>query len=75
MKVKNNKKKTGAIKEAVLKRIKGNQDLTFKLINETGKSFSTIYRWINTNSDRLTQAGALSVICKELGLTQDQVLN
>lgn len=57
-----------------LKKIKGNVDLIAKLAVAAGKSYQTIDRWIKTNSEFLTTAACLSVICAELNVAQEDVL-
>lgn len=38
------------------------------------KSQYTIQRYINENNDELTKAAALEVICKETGMSNDEIL-
>lgn len=61
------------IKKKVLEKL-ANDEMIFKLIAGTGKSYSTIYRWVRENHENLTNAAALKVIREELNLTDDQIL-
>lgn len=60
-------------KEAIRK-IKKNPAIVAKLVAASDKSYPTVMRWIDKNSEQLTTAACLEVICSELKLTQDQVL-
>jgi UDP-N-acetyl-D-mannosaminuronic acid transferase (WecB/TagA/CpsF family) len=79
MSVKTKKTKTRkakpALKTEVIRQIKRSKVVIGGLIISTGKSYPTVMRWINDNSQQLTQAACLGVICTELKLTQSEVLN
>lgn len=58
----------------ILKIARKNNVLVARLVQETGKSYPTVLRWFDNNSEMLTTASALKVICEELNMTQEQVL-
>lgn len=74
---KNKKKKsagTPALDKEVLKRVKGDTQIVAAIITATGKSYPTVQRWLDTNSEMLTTAKVLNVICQSLNLTWPDVL-
>lgn len=54
--------------------IKGNKDIRRKLKEALDISEPTMYRLLNENNDDLTKAAALSVIRRELNLTDAEIL-
>jgi len=69
------KKSKPALNKAVLRKVKGNQQIVAKIITATGKSYPTVMRWLEQNSQLLTQVACLNVICEELKLKQSEVLS
>ena len=60
MKVKKNARKSvPALKPAIIKKIKGNNQLIGLIIIETRKSYPTVKRWLDDNSAQLTMAACL----------------
>jgi len=67
--------KKGALKASVISRLRKNKGpVVSKLMDKTGKSYPAICRWIQLNTKALTLPDSLEVICKELGMTQKEVL-
>lgn len=65
------------IRQEMLEQInKGDKANTIKakLIEANDKHPGTIQRWIDKNDEALTNAKNLSIICEQLGVTQDQIL-
>lgn len=62
------------LKASVLQQIRENQDLKNRLQLEMKISHSTLYRLLNSNSDRFTTASALKTISEVLGKTNDELL-
>lgn len=54
--------------------IKGCKGIVPKLAGALDVHHSTIYSYIQENSDNLTKAAALKIIREETGLTDDQLL-
>lgn len=63
------------ITKPILKQVKNNKSIVARLVAETGKSYPTVMRWIRLNSDALTNATPLKVICEELKLNPEEVLS
>lgn len=77
MLTKNKKKKrsnTNGLNKSVLKRIKGDTQIVADIIRATGKSYPTVMRWLDENSELLTTAKALKAICEGLQITQEEAL-
>lgn len=62
------------IAKKVLSKAKKNNRVVTRLMVENGKSFPTIMRWFKGNSEMLTTATSLSIICEELGIEQSEAL-
>jgi hypothetical protein len=62
------------IQKDVLEKAKKSKGLIGRLIIETGKSYPTVMRWFDINSEMLTTASSLKVFCEELNLTQSEIL-
>lgn len=62
------------LKKEVLAKIKNSTGIRGRICAETGKSFSTVQRWVAKNDEGLTLAASLKVIREELGLTDKQIL-
>lgn len=62
------------IAKKVLKKAKQNQIIIMRLVSTTGRTYSTIMRWLNNNDEMLTTADCLLIFCEELQLSQDEVL-
>lgn len=62
------------ITKKYLKIIRTNRNIVARLINETGKAYPTVMRWFEVNSEMLTTATALKVICEELKVKQSDIL-
>lgn len=45
-----------------------------RVANEMGLTMDTFYRWLRTNDEKLTMAACTTVIKKEFGLTDEQIL-
>jgi len=58
----------------VIGKIKDDSQIIAKLCAAADKSYPTIKRYIKANSEQLTTAACLAVICEELKMTQDDVL-
>lgn len=54
--------------------IRGHRDIKKMLSVALGVTPKVIYEYIRRNDDNLTKAAALEIIKKELGLTEDQIL-
>lgn len=57
-----------------IRQIKMSTVIVAKLVQASGKSYPTIMRWLDENDVMLTTAACLQVICEELKVTQDEVL-
>lgn len=65
------------IKQEILDEInKGEKANTIKakLIEANDKHPGTIQRWIDNNDELLTTAKNMTVICEQLGVSQDEIL-
>lgn len=45
-----------------------------RVADEMGLTMDTFYRWLRTNDEKLTMAACTTVIKKEFGLTDEQIL-
>lgn len=54
--------------------VKGCKGIIPKIAAAANVSDSTVYTWIQNNSDNLTKAGVTEVIRQETGLTDEQIL-
>lgn len=66
--------KIPALKKEVLKQVKGNTQIVADIIQATKKSYPTVMRWLDENSEMLTTAKCLTVICTSLSITQEEAL-
>lgn len=62
------------IKQAVLDRMSDNVRVKALISYELNKHNATVERFIKNNHEALTAAPVLKVICDELGLTKEEVL-
>ena len=62
------------LRPEVILHIRGNQGLKNKLQMELDISHSTLYRYLDINSDRLTTATALKVISEDMKKSKDELL-
>jgi hypothetical protein len=62
------------LSEKVRQQVESSPEIIGKLSGATGRSFQTIKRWVDSNDEMLTMAKCMSVICEELGMTQDEIL-
>lgn len=71
-----NTKTKGALTKPAISALRANRKRIIPvLMMECGKSATTIIRWIDNNNDYLTQQKCLDVICKELGIPKNKILN
>lgn len=57
-----------------LSAITENMKLRNRILIETEVHFTTLHRWVESNSDNLTKASILQIIREETGLTDDEIL-
>lgn len=62
------------IKSEYIAIIRKDNALMGKLMLLTGKTPSTIYRWLQFNKPQLTTSDVLSVICEHLEVSQKEIL-
>lgn len=68
-------KAKGALTKTAIAALRANKKQIIPvLMLKCNKSVTSIERWIRNNNDYLTQQKCLEVICKELGMTQKEVL-
>ncbi len=61
------------IKEEVLNKMRGDNELHAKIMIVSGASSASVYRWIQKNNVMLTTAGIVRVISDHLGLTSEEL--
>lgn len=62
------------IKAKYRERAKNNKTIIARLVTENDKSYPTIMRWFEENSEMLTTAKSLKIICEELKQSQNEIL-
>ncbi|PPK99040.1 hypothetical protein SAMN05444682_115107 [Parapedobacter indicus] len=62
------------LRNDVVERLKRDQHLRTKLALELRRSYATIQRYVNDNSELLTTATALRIISEELGIDRSDLL-
>ena len=62
------------LKADVIQMIRTNQQLKNKLLLGLDMSHTTLYRHLDTNSDKLTTATALKIISEDLNISKEDLL-
>lgn len=62
------------ISKTAIDKMEGSGRLMNLIAAEVDKTESTVRRWIANNDPMLTTASVLEIICRETGLSRDQVL-
>lgn len=63
------------IAKKYLKLAKTNQLVIARLIKENSCSYSTAMRWLTNNCENLTTALNLKILCEELNVSQEEILD
>lgn len=62
------------IKQEILEQINDSNIIKAKLIESYDVHPMTVQRWISGNDEKLTTAKSLNIICEQLEMTQEQIL-